>query len=506
MVKNYAVFGLALALMVALSFPALSVGAPSVSPSVLKPGETGVITMTITNTPSSTSTSASTSALQSVQVYFAAVEGIQFTVQSPVVVGTVSSGASIPVSIPFKVLPTAKGGTVGVPLYVSEKDSPELKTVVAVIAISNPAVITISSDKQTLLSTDRVLLTIKNDGGKAERATLSIPSGSGFSLIGSSQIYIGTIAGTLSVEVPIDASGASSGLNQVPFQFSYQQEGGEQANVTKYLAFSVKKESEELVFSQISKVIASQDNTLQLSVKNNGKPLSNFRIFWEDDELKAKESNQVKLGELPAGAVAQATFLVRADAAPGVRDAKLRLVWSEGGVEKEETVSVPIVVTSDADAAIYIDAKPAPIIAGGEHTLSVLVSNIGSYKILNVEVELADSPAFQVLNAQKSQYIGGLEADDFSTVQYKVRFNKVASGSYPLLVKVRYKDQSGVWVSKDYPLQINVRSPEEVSPANGTGILLPAAVLAVLALGAGYWYFRMRREKGKASAESGRGR
>lgn len=497
--KNSIAFALALVMMASLAFPTLSVGQPSISPASVKPGETGIITVSITNSLSSTSTTSSgtttstTSELKEVQVYFAAVEGVTFTTSSPLVVGTIASGSTIPVSIPFKVTENAKGGTVGVPLYVSEKDNPALKTVVAVISISNPAVLTVSTDKQTVFSTDSIKLTIKNDGGAANRAALSIPDGSGFALIGASQIYLGSLSGSTTVEVPIDASSADAGINQIPFLFTYQQEGGSEVNVTKYLALSVKKESEDLVFTQAGKVVASQDNTVQLSVKNNGKPLSNFRLFWTDSELKAKENNQVKLGDLPNGGKADASFLVRADAAPGVHDATLKMAWTDGGVEKEETLTVPIVITSDADAAIFVDAKPAPIVSGGEHTLSVLVSNIGSYKILNVEVELEDSTAFDVLNAQKSQYIGGLEADDFSTVQYKVRFKKIAAGSYPLSIKVKYKDQSGVWVQKTQAVQINVRSPEDVATSNGNGGIVPLAAGAVVLIGAGYWYFRIRK-------------
>lgn len=502
--KNGVVFALALVLLSALAFPTLSVGQPSVSPASVKPGETGIITLSITNSLSSTSTTSSgtttstTQALEEVQVYFSAVEGVAFTANSPIVVGTISSGATIPVSIPFKVTANAKGGTIGVPLYVSEKDNPALKTVVAVITISNPAVLTISSDKQTIFSSDSVKLTITNNGGTASRASLSIPDGSGFSLIGASSIYLGTVSGSATVDVPIDASTAAAGVNSVPFLFTYQQEGGSEVNVTKYLTISVKKESEDLVFSQVGKVIASQDNNVEIKVKNNGKALSNFRIFWADSELKAKESNQMRLGDLPTGATADASFLVRADAAPGVHDVSLKIAWSDAGVDKEEKLTVPIVVTSDADVAIFVDAKPAPIVSGGEHTLSVLVSNIGSYKILNVEVELADSPNFQVLNAQKSQYIGGLEADDFSTVQYKVRFSKVASGSYPLTIKVKYRDQSGVWVEKEQTLQINVRPPEEAAAAgSGNGSIVPLAIGAVIIIGAGYWYFRIRKPKGQ---------
>ncbi|GEM_PF-374691 len=504
MTKKIMFAAFALVLMAGMLFPTLSVGQPTVTPSSVRPGETGVITVQITNALSSTSTTttssasvstSSTSALENVQVYFAAAEGIALTAKSPILVGTIASGASIPVAIPFKVLPTAVGGTSGIPLYVSEKDSSALKTVVAVITISNPAILTVSSDHQTVLSTETINLTIKNNGGEARKLAIKMEDGSGFAFVGSTQVYIGDLSDSVTIAAQIDSRKATEGVSAIPFVLTYYEEDGTSVSETKSLAVTVKKEKADVVFSQLEPIVTAQDNVLTMKVTNTGRLLEGFEVYLEDDNIQARESKQVKLGDLANGGAKEFSISVFAGAQPGVRNTEFLLKWSEDDVEKEETVNVPIVVNSDADTAIYIDAKPTPIIPGGDYTLSVLVSNVGSYKIQNVEVSLPENELFQVFNAQKSQYIGGLEADDFSTVQYKVRMDNVQPGAYPINVIVRYKDQSGVWVDKNESIAINVLSAADAAPKNGNGndTLLLAGVVVVA--GAGYWYFRMRKPK-----------
>jgi len=229
-------------------------------------------------------------------------------------------------------------------------------------------------------------------------------------------------------------------------------------------------------------------------VKNTGRALGDFEFYLDDGKVQAKENKQVKLGDMAPGDEKEISMKVFVSAEPGVRNIEATLKWSEDDVDKEETTYVPVVITSDADAAIYVDAKPSPIVAGGDHTLSITVSNVGSYKIQNVEVTLSDSPQFEVFNAQRSQYIGGLESDDFSSVQYKVRAKALLPGEYPINITVRYKDQSGVWVEKAQEIKIAIRSQSDTAQGNGNGTaaLLLAGGAAVLAIG--YWHFRMRKK------------
>ncbi len=469
---------------------ALYVDSFTVSPATLNPGQEGAVSFTIKNVIPAGSTS--TTQLENVQVFYSAPAGIEYKSKSPYVVGTISVGGSSLVTVPFKVKNDAKGGAITAPFYISLKDDNALKTVNALISVTNPAILSFSSDHQTILSTDTINLTITNNGGAASRATLKISDDSDFSLLGKTSIYVGDIRDTVSVMVPLDSRNAKEGVNGIQFVISYTDDGGNSMNETKTLSVALKKEKADVVFSQQAPVVAAKDNKLLIKVANTGRALEDFKVYLDDTKIQARQSNQIKLGNLQAGEERDFSIEVFANAQPGVHATSFRLRWVEDDVEKEETISVPIVITSDADTAIFVDAKPTPIVVGGEHTLSVLVSNIGSYKINNVEVSLGDSKELDILNAQKSQYIGGLEADDFSTVQYKARVKTSQPGSYPLLVAVKYKDQSGEWVSKNSSIQLNIRPAEDGVKSADNGIV-PIAIGAVILVGAGYWYFRMRK-------------
>lgn len=483
---------MALMLLAGLQFAALSVGTYTVTPSTLKPGEEGAITFSVENVAP---TGGTASQLEDVQVYFGGTaSGVEFLTKSPFVIGTIDSGGSAVVSVPFRVLPNARGGVVTAPFYISQKDKSDLKTVNVVIKVVNPPILSLSSDKQTVSSTEEVQLTITNNGGAADRLTLKISNASKFSLGGTSEVYFGRVEGNKTVAVQLDSRDATEGINSVPFVLSYQQEGGDSVTETKTLSITVKKEKADVVFSQAEPLVTSQNGILKLGITNTGRMLEDFEVNLADESIKANENRQAKLGTLPAGAERTVSFAVFADVEPGVRSVQLLLKWVEDDVEKEETVTVPIIVTSDAEAAIYIVAKPAPLVTGGDHTLSVTVSNLGSYRIQNVEVTLAPSDAVEIFDAQRSQYIGGLDSDDFSSVSYRVRVKAAQPGTYPLTVNVRYKDQSGAWIEKDQTIELAIRSPADLAPqGSGDGTLVTIGLLAVVA-GAGYWYFRMRKK------------
>ena len=499
--RFFAVLAFAMVLLSGALSASIAVGPYTVSPAVLKPGEGGAISFSISNVVPGTG-AATTGQLDNVQVFFGGtVEGLVFTGTSPFNVGTIESGSTAQVSIPFRVLPSAKGGTITAPFYISEKDQTDLKTVNAIVQVVNPPVITLASDHQTVLGTDAINLTVTNNGGTATRLRISLAEGSNFSFIGTTQIFIGDLSGSTSVMVPLDSRNVVEGVSAIPFVLTYQQEGGNETSETKYLSVAVKKEKADMIFTQAAPMVTGRDNTLVLSVRNTGRALANVDFYLEDAGVQAKENTQVKLGDMATGEEKNISMPVFVSAQPGVRSMQVRLTWTEDDVDKEETTYVPVVINSDADAAIYIDAKPSPMVVGGDHTLSITVSNVGSYKIQNVEVTLQDSPAFEIFNAKRAQYIGGLESDDFSSVQYKVRVTTLVPGQYPLTVSVKYKDQSGVWVDKNVTMSIDIRPVSDSLPAATGGSSLPLIIGGVVVLAAGVWYFRFRKKPAEKHAK-----
>ncbi len=494
--RNWIFLGVTLLLMAGVFSAAMSVETYTVTPSTVKPGEEGAVTFSVGNVLPSTATTTITP-LEDVSVFFTAVTGIEYKAQSPFVIGTIDSGGSALVSIPFHVLPTAKSGVITASFFISQKDKTDLKTVNAIIRVVNPPIITLSSDHQTILTTDVINLTITNNGGAASKFAIKLADSSNFSFIGITQVYVGDLAKSVVVQVPIDSRKVNEGLNTLPFVISYQQEGGDTANETKYLTVAVKKEKADVAFTQVEPIVTNKDNILRMKVKNTGRALEDFRVLLTDNNVKARDSSQIRLGNLATGQEKEFQVPVFAGVQPGVMTTTFSVKWVEDDVEKEESMSVPLAVSSDAEVGIYLEAKPTPLAVGGDYTLSVTASNLGSYKIANVVVAIEDSDAFDIQNIQKEQYIGNLDNDAFSTVQYKIRVGaNIPAGDYPLAFKIRYKDQSGLWIEKVVKTTVTIRPASEgVQKDNGSGTLVLVGI--VVLAGAGYWYFRMRKPKAK---------
>ncbi len=492
------IFGLALALALLSGMPiaALYVDSYSVTPSTLNPGQEGAVSFTIKNIIPTGSTS--TAQLENVQVFYSAPAGIEYKSQSPYVVGTISVGGASLVTVPFKVRPDVKGGAITATFFISLKDDNALKTVAAVISVTNPSLLSLSSDRQTVLSTDTINLTITNNGGAASRAILTLNGSSNFSFLGQTSIYIGNITKAISVSVPLDSRKVDEGVNGIPFVLSYTDDGGNSVSETKTLTIAVKKEKADVSFTQVEPIVTNKDNILRMKVVNHGRALEDFRVLLSDSQVQSKDNAQITLGSLASNEEKAFEIPVFVNEQPGVRIATFDVKWVEENVEKEETFSVPLAISSDAEVGIYLEAKPTPLAVGGDFTLSTTVSNLGSYKIANVVVAIEANQAFDVLNIQKEQYIGNLDNDAFSTVQYKIKVKPtVAPGDYPLAFKVRYKDQSGLWIEKEVNTIVAIRPASEgVQKDNGSGMLM--IIGAVVLVGGGYWYFRMRKPKPSA--------
>jgi len=471
---------------------ALSVDSYTVTPSTLKPGEEGSISFSVKNVLPSTATTV-IDPLEDVQVFFGGTtEGMEFMAKSPFVIGTIESGGSALVSVPFRVLSTAKSGVMTTAFYISQKDKTDLKTVNVVVRVVNPPIITLNSDHQTIESTDMINLTLTNNGGSATKLLIKLNDTGNFSFMGTTQIYVGDVSKSVSVMVPLDSRKVNEGVSNIPFIITYQQEGGDTVSESKPLAVAVKKAKADVSFSQLEPIVTNKDNVLKLTISNKGRALNDFRVLLTDTLVKSKDSSQISLGNLGTGANRTFEIPVFVDQQPGVKSTQFKLKWVEDDVEKEQDITVPIAISSDAEVGIYLEAKPTPLTVGTDHTLSVTTSNLGSYKIANVVIAIEDNSAFDILNIQKEQYIGNLDNDAFSTVQYKIRVKGLlAPGTYPLAFKVRYKDQSGLWIEKEVKTNVSIMAAQNGD--GGSGILYLGAAAAII--GGGYWYFRMRKPK-----------
>jgi hypothetical protein len=258
------------------------------------------------------------------------------------------------------------------------------------------------------------------------------------------------------------------------------------SNVT--LRLTVRNERVDLTFTQQSDILTKDETTLILSVRNSGtEELKDVRLSFKNNTIRLKDHDELKFGDIRPGQNVTATGIAYADLPPGINLVDTEVSWIEKDVQKEESRKIPITISSDADVGVYLEGRPLPLMIGSNHTISTLVSNFGSYKIENVDVSI-ESPALSSMDISDKQYIGGLQTDDFSTVQFSMKVNATSEGEYPVYITINYRDQSGEWKQKRITQSINVYAPIQIQQSP-IPIIFGALVMLALIV----WYFMFRK-------------
>jgi hypothetical protein len=514
-------------LALGICFAGLSVDQYTVSKDVFKPGEPGVATVTVSNPAGAERVTSISMTINNPS---------EITVTGAPGLADIDAGGSAIVSIPFRVKEDARPGIYLLNVMFTGYKSAgstglaatTTNTVSIPITVVNEPILSISSDKPSIGGIDQLTLTISNDGGKAFNLKIKIPSESEYlsyysstmsatssgsssvasstgasssvsstsrgtsdvALYGISQIFIPEIApnGNATLAVMLDSRNAIDGATDVPFLIEYEDELGISHSRIISLRMTVRNEKLDLSFIQQSDVITKKDSTLTLSIRNDGtSDLKDVRLSFTDTTIRIKDSGEMKFGDLKPGQTATASVMAFVELPPGVNPVNSEISWIEKDVQKQEAKQIPLTITSDADVGVYLEAKPLPLTIGSDHTISVLVSNLGSYSIQNVDVRI-ESPALRSLDISDRQYIGGLQTDDFSTVQFQMRANATSEGTYPVKVIVTYRDQSGEIMVRQVYQDVSV-----YAPMAGGDSPLPL-VFGVLVIGALVWYFKFRRK------------
>jgi uncharacterized membrane protein len=496
----------------------ISVSGYTVSRDSFKPGEVGIATVTLVNPAGSDRVSGLTMTINNPQ---------EITVSSAPALADIGSGGSTVVSMPLKIRPDAKPGIYLLNVFFTgfmtqSGTGAQLSTTNTVsipVTVLNPPMLSFSTGTSVIGGIGSISLVITNNGGAARNLRISIPSTSTVTFYGlndtatkmcmehvltsksavalysTNEIYVGDATVTKLLNVTLDARSASDGAVDLPMALKYDDELGISHSDASTLHLTVKNEVLDLRFNQLQPLVTRQDGTLSLEVTNNGDALYDVRLSFTNTSMRLKDKNEIKIGDLGPGQKASVTGAVYNDLTPGLSLVGAKISWIERDIRKEQLVSIPLTIGSDADVSVYLDSKPSPLTEGQEHTISVLVSNIGSYGIDNVDVGM-NSSAFESLDITSRQYIGSLAKDDFFTVQFKVRVN-AAPGDYPISINVRYRDASGGWVAKTIDQTASVRGIQ----SNGGGSTYLFAGLVALAAVL-VWYFKFRK-KGQDARKNG---
>lgn len=465
-------------------FAGLSIDEYSLTKDVYNPGEPGFATVKVTNPTGSERVTAITMAINAAP---------ELSVTSTPKLADIDAGGSSIVSIPFKVKSGTKPGIYTIHAFFSGYKSSDaagnsqvsINSVTIPVTVVNEPDFSFNVDTKILTGFDSVNITITNNGGNAKNVKLSLPGE--VSLYGSDQVFLGEISGSKTIEVLLDSRDVEDGVTDVLMKLEYDDELGISHTDNASIRMTVRDEQLDVSFLQKSELVTRAENTLTIEVKNDGQTtLKDVQLSFMDNSVRLKETNKLKFGDIAPGAASTVSAVVYTELAPGLNLLPSKVEWIEQDVQSEEERDVAITVTSDADVAVYLEAKPLPLSVGSEHTISVLVSNLGSFAIENVDVTIT-SPAMSSLDISNNQYIGGLQTDDFSTVQFLMKPNM--SGSQPVYLKVDYRDQSGEWKTETITQYISIYEPD-MQDSSPLPLLLGAVLIAAIV-----WWFKFRKKK-----------
>ena len=470
-----------------------SIQSYSINPSQVGPGEFATLDLVVSNAGISTVTGLSVEVRTTSEI----------TIQKNVNIGDLSPGAQITISIPFSVKETAKTGIYSIELdFFGVGDTSTdtsttrgviYKKVFSTLKIVSPPVLQISLSENQISDLSDVNLIVENSRGTAKEVYIKILNDDiGFS--NQDLVYVNSISEREEIETTIDARNAVDGIQKIQFEINYQDELSNSYSDTRSITVNIRKESGDLVFLQENSITTGAKQNLVLNIRNDGNNIDNLRLDLTSENVQMYGVSSITVGNLLKGETKSVSIPVISNAEPGSSMVSMNLKWIEQGKEKESVKTIPIKISSDSDVGVYLDARPSPLIIGTEHTISITVSNMGSYPIEATTINL-ESDAFTLLTIEKEQFIGGLNNDDFSSVQYKVLVTANEEKEYPVNILVKYKDSSGEWKTKTITKIIQPTYPI-VQQSSGIEFVV---IIALVVVGGIYWWYR-----GKCKAKAKR--
>lgn len=490
-------------MLLGLGFAGLSVDDYSLSPQVVEPGDSGVLEVTISN-------GAESDTVENVAITVSSVSALG--IDRSFLVGDLEAKSSVVVSLPFTASEEAASGYYVVEVHAVGRtreyyldSNNQLKSKIETFEKS--ASIPVQIVEQPVLSvaiSDEVIdelteeeFTFTNSGGDAKRIQVTILNeGIGFSNLG--KVYLASLEDEATVGATLDARGAEDGATKLRLQLTYYNEIGTEQSEVIEIPITVKKGEGNFLFVQEGTMLAGENGKLALELTNVGPSVSDLSITSGTEGVSLKGLNEYNAGEIPEGETTSFELSIVSNLDPGTQNVEFDLSWEENGEERTGSVTIPIKVVPDSAISVYLEAKTTPLTANSENTLSVTVSNLGVYDIQGTTLRL-ESEAFTLETIQAEQFMGELESDDFSSVQYDINVENVPAGEYPVVVTVSFRDASGEWSSIEREIPITIRgfgaTASEAGMGGNRGLNIPV-IAGTVAIGAGaYWLWKKRKAK-----------
>jgi hypothetical protein len=249
-----------------------------------------------------------------------------------------------------------------------------------------------------------------------------------------------------------------------------------------------------------------QMDSIQLTIKNTGSsPAVDVLVSLKEDRTVTSTGTIVERDIVPLGASSQyiaqlgvnnttvvnVPILVNPSATSKPYFVPVTLTYyDENKTSYSTTDYVGLKVVGGPNLeAIAADAEPL-LVPGKPSRLTIDLFNngLGPAKFVQARVQ---SDFFSI--PTQDFFIGTIESDDFdSLVLDGVVSPSVAPGEYLVNVSLFYKNEFGDVTQIGKSVNVRVYSPSEVPSSNGENGF-PLWIIAIVILGIGYWWFRLRK-------------
>lgn len=493
---------LILILVMSSVFADIQISNYEVLPATTRPGVKGTASLTITNS--------GLNSLKRVGISVQPSTGIE--AKSSIYIGDMESGGSSMISVPFTIKDTTPSGVYS--LRITVRGTEEITGAADVslsraidipIYVNRAPSITISNTESSFIIGERFTknITIIKEGDSA--SSVRIYSSDSNFILDNSPIYIGDINEN-SIQVQISgyiSSTMNTGVQSINLTVNYFDILGNEYTQAVIPSFEFEEpvhvlnlELDPLDFK------SGETKEVKILVKNTGtKRLNEVELSLEETAIFVPLSGErIYLGDLEPGQESIATTLLAIkNIDPGYYMTTFDLKYtSTSGERKTDPIKKSLNIQPNIEVIIFVESEPSPIVENTQHVLSLKVSNIGDSEIKSVWVELEDTEHIRILNAQNKQFIGSLDSDDFSSVQYDVFVSNINEDQKieELPIKVYFKDSFNNNQIKEEKISVKIYSTNATKifqKSNEGDIILPLVVLVILG-GVGYWYWKKRKK------------
>ncbi|MBU1197341.1 hypothetical protein KJ765_02395 [Candidatus Micrarchaeota archaeon] len=482
----------------------------TVTPTTLKPGTSGTITVTIYNP--STSEYLSGAEIQGTA------SQLQFS--GGVSLGDIGTLGTSIASMSFKVRDYAKPGNYVITLtiaYVSNLGGTatgykKFSIPVSVSTTNSLQVEEVVVSKSAIAPRDSftITATLLNEGGDLRNIILSYPALSNFTFDGRSKIQMGDLKGGNSkrISIPMIAGPViKAGYYSIPLTITYD-DAVATGTTEELLVGPITATSDAqriTVFAETESVSPGSSTDLVIAVRNTAdEPLSEVHVVLpeESEFFVPLDFNEKVISIIEPNEVQRVKFhisvntnaVLKAYGIPITVKYQGRTIGSE---EIEKTVGVRVAGTPEL--SVITSTSPAPMSSDNtQYTLSVQISNIGDTAVRAVSV-YASSNELEFIGIT-SDYLGTLNLDDYSTSQFPVLVKKgITPGSYLVNIRLTFKDAYNNAYDKTKVATIEIVSPEIAQMARGVSGSNPlnyAIIIIVLAV-IGYFAYKKWFKKKK---------